>query len=186
MKFKETKITAILAVVFVLVVVSMSAYAADLTVPHTFSPGTAAKSSEVNENFTTIYNEVNALKKQLSNDWIKLLDNASYSGCYEEHKYTPLATGQFSQVKAVYKSGYITCNTSNYPETSSNPYKWQLCNPEGGAVAFELKKNDAYLLSQSDYQHIYLRPHRFVKYTDYSRLRGVFFELASIHRYLKG
>ncbi|MEI6261466.1 MAG: fibrinogen-like YCDxxxxGGGW domain-containing protein [Deltaproteobacteria bacterium] len=62
MKFKETKIAAILAVVFVLV---GSVYAADLTVPHTFSPGTPAKSSEVNENFTTIYNAVNALQRQI-------------------------------------------------------------------------------------------------------------------------
>jgi hypothetical protein len=65
MKFKETKIVAILAVVFVLVVISRNAYAADLTVPHTFSPGTPAKSSEVNENFTTIYNAVNALQRQI-------------------------------------------------------------------------------------------------------------------------
>ncbi len=62
MKLKETKITAILAVVFVLV---GSVYAADLAVPHTFSPGTPAKSSEVNENFTTIYNAVNALQRQI-------------------------------------------------------------------------------------------------------------------------
>lgn len=65
MKFKETKIAAILAVVFVLVVISRSTYAADLTVPHTFSPGAPAKSSEVNENFTTIYNAVNALQRQI-------------------------------------------------------------------------------------------------------------------------
>jgi hypothetical protein len=65
MKFKETKIAAILAVVFVLVVISRSVYAADLTVPHTFSPGMPANSSEVNENFTTIYNAVNALQRQI-------------------------------------------------------------------------------------------------------------------------
>jgi len=52
LKFREKKIATILAVVFVLV---GSVHAADLTVPHTFSPGTAAKSSEVNENFATIY-----------------------------------------------------------------------------------------------------------------------------------
>jgi len=65
MKLKETKIAAILAAVFVLVVISRSAYAADLTVPHTFSPGTTAKSSEVNENFEAIYSELNALRKQI-------------------------------------------------------------------------------------------------------------------------
>jgi hypothetical protein len=65
MKFKETKIAAILAVVFILVVISRSAYAADLTVPHTFSPGTTAKSSEVNENFEAIYSELNSLRKQI-------------------------------------------------------------------------------------------------------------------------
>ena len=52
MKFKETKIVVILAVVFVLL---GSVYAADLTVPHTFSPGATAKSSEMNENLATIY-----------------------------------------------------------------------------------------------------------------------------------
>ena len=62
MKFKETKIAAILVVVYVLV---GSVYAADLTVPHIFYPGTAAKSSEVNENFTTIYNAVTALQGQI-------------------------------------------------------------------------------------------------------------------------
>jgi hypothetical protein len=62
MKFIEAKIASILAVVFVLV---GSVYAADLTVPHTFSPGTPAKSSEVNENFAAIYSELNALRKQI-------------------------------------------------------------------------------------------------------------------------
>ena len=63
MKFKKTQIAAILAVMFVLV---GGVYAADLTVPHTFYPGTAAKSSEINENFGTIYSEVNTLKRQSS------------------------------------------------------------------------------------------------------------------------
>ena len=62
MKLKETKIVAILAVVFVLV---GSVYATDLTVPHTFSPGMTAKSSEINENFEAIYSELNALRKQI-------------------------------------------------------------------------------------------------------------------------
>jgi hypothetical protein len=62
MKLKETKVAAILAVVFVSVV---SAFAADLTVPHTFYPGTTAKSSEVNENFEAIYSELNALRRQI-------------------------------------------------------------------------------------------------------------------------
>jgi hypothetical protein len=63
MKFKKTQIAAVWAVMFVLV---GGVYAADLTVPHTFSPGTAAKSSEVNENFDRIYSEVNMLKQQVS------------------------------------------------------------------------------------------------------------------------
>jgi hypothetical protein len=63
MKIKETKIAALLVFVFVLV---GSVYAADLTVPHNFYPGTAAKSSEINENFGTIYSEVNMLKRQSS------------------------------------------------------------------------------------------------------------------------
>ncbi|MBF0420280.1 MAG: DUF1566 domain-containing protein [Magnetococcales bacterium] len=36
-----------------------SAQAADLTVPHAFAPGTPIKSSDVNDNFSTIYNKVN-------------------------------------------------------------------------------------------------------------------------------
>ncbi|HIJ84845.1 MAG TPA: DUF1566 domain-containing protein [Magnetococcales bacterium] len=37
-----------------------SAQAADLAVPHTFSPGTPIKSSDMNENFTNVYGKVNA------------------------------------------------------------------------------------------------------------------------------
>ncbi len=62
MKFKETKIAAILTVVFVLV---GSVYAADLTVPHTFYPGTAAKSSEVNANFTALKTAIDALEAEV-------------------------------------------------------------------------------------------------------------------------
>ena len=40
--------------------------AADLAVPHTFSSGTTIKSSDVNENFTTIYSEVDMLKNIVS------------------------------------------------------------------------------------------------------------------------
>ena len=36
-----------------------SAYAADLTVPHSFTSGSTIKSSDMNENFTTIYQKVN-------------------------------------------------------------------------------------------------------------------------------
>ncbi len=115
MKLKETKIAAILAVEFVLVVVSRSAYAADLIVPHTFSPGMTAKSSEVNENFGTIYSEVNALKKQISslsnyklqpsdykaNTMVNTLDGASGLGVIR----VTIATHQFG-----YATGYWEYN----------------------------------------------------------------------------
>ena len=39
-----------------------SAYAADLTVPHSFSSGTTIKSSDMNENFSTIYQKYNDLQ----------------------------------------------------------------------------------------------------------------------------
>ena len=90
MKLKETKIAAILAVVFVLVVVSRSACAADLIVPHTFSPGTTAKSSEVNDNFETIYSEVNALKKQISSLSTGCADNTR-EGLTDFVKYPNIA-----------------------------------------------------------------------------------------------
>jgi hypothetical protein len=80
MKFKETKIAAILAVMFVMVVISRSAFAVDLTVPHTFYPGTTAKSSEINENFAAIYSELNALRKQIgtsTNTNLKFTYNAT-------------------------------------------------------------------------------------------------------------
>ena len=60
MKYRNTNILTILAAMFISI---GSACATDFTVPHTFSPGTAAKSSEINENFVAIANELNALRK---------------------------------------------------------------------------------------------------------------------------
>jgi hypothetical protein len=67
MKLKEAKVAAILTVMFVLV---GSVYAADLIVPHTFSPGTPAKSSEVNENFTTIYSSALTVPMKACSIWV--------------------------------------------------------------------------------------------------------------------
>ncbi len=60
MKYRKTNILTILAAMFISI---GSACATDFAVPHTFSPGTAAKSSEINENFAAIANELNALRK---------------------------------------------------------------------------------------------------------------------------
>lgn len=43
-----------------------SAQAVDLTVPHTFSPGTPIKSSDVNDNFLAILNELKTLRSRVS------------------------------------------------------------------------------------------------------------------------
>lgn len=47
------------------VMVAGSANAEDLKVPHSFTSGTPIKSSEMNENFSIIYSEVNTLRKTL-------------------------------------------------------------------------------------------------------------------------
>jgi hypothetical protein len=84
MKLKEAKVAAILVVMFVLV---GSVYAADLTVPHTFSPGTPAKSSEMNENFAAIYAgivniplKLNNWTKQLCGNWQETIDGIRVYG----------------------------------------------------------------------------------------------------------
>ncbi|CAK0780866.1 exported hypothetical protein [Gammaproteobacteria bacterium] len=63
MKIKES-VTLAVATLAAMVISGGSAYATDLTVPHTFSPGTTVKSSEINENFAAIYKELNALRNQ--------------------------------------------------------------------------------------------------------------------------
>ena len=42
------------------------AQAVDLVVPHTFSSGTPIRSADVNDNFTTIYRELNALRNRIN------------------------------------------------------------------------------------------------------------------------
>ncbi|MBF0416195.1 MAG: DUF1566 domain-containing protein [Magnetococcales bacterium] len=57
-----------------------SAQAADLTVPHTFAPGTPIKSSDVNDNFSTIYNKVNTheiVVNAIRTPGSQLLDNGN-------------------------------------------------------------------------------------------------------------
>lgn len=52
-----------LATLVVMLLSAASAHA-DLAVPHTFTPGTTAKSAEINQNFSTIYSAVNALPQR--------------------------------------------------------------------------------------------------------------------------
>lgn len=58
---KKSLIT--IASIFVL---AGNVYAEDLAVPHSFSSGNTIKSSEVNENFTTIYQKFNEMQTQLA------------------------------------------------------------------------------------------------------------------------
>ena len=131
MKFKETKIVVILAVVFVLL---GSVYAADLTVPHTFSPGTTAKSSEMNENLATIYWDADSAINSNPNQPIvvtegqtvtdknfQLEPGATISGTiFETDGVTPL-TGKTIQINALAGSpcgsgtsvAYATVNSEN-------------------------------------------------------------------------
>ncbi len=102
MKFKETKIAALLVVVFLLVVISRSVYAEDLTVPHVFSPGTAAKSSEVNENFAAIYSELNALRKQIITS-IGVIEASYGSACGD-------AKGNVTGIVAIQCNGKAKCD----------------------------------------------------------------------------
>ncbi len=72
---------------------------------------------------------------------MQILRDAQYGGAWEsETGYTPLAYGSFERFKAVYKEGYITCDTR-----ISTGYPWQECMNFLG-LSFELKKNHQYVL----------------------------------------
>ena len=60
---KKTLNVLAIAIVFAL---TGTANAEDLTVPHTFSPGTTIKSSEVNENFLALYQKINEMQATIN------------------------------------------------------------------------------------------------------------------------
>lgn len=80
----------------------------------------------------------------VDNSYVKLLDNAKYYGTKNGDQVAPLATGTFSKVVAVWRSGCVGCSTSSHTQG------WQCCaNSHGGAAGFavswELMKNGALL-----------------------------------------
>lgn len=54
--------------------------------------------------------------------WVKLLDSAAYGGTWDA-EYDPIRLGSFTKIKAVHRSGYVTCSTSS--SVDGNP--WQEC-----------------------------------------------------------
>ncbi|HNR87503.1 MAG TPA: hypothetical protein PKM65_04115 [Spirochaetota bacterium] len=60
--FFSRKVTIALALL-ILAGISIIAYSATITKPHTFTPGNVIFSDDVNENFDTIYTAVNAIKE---------------------------------------------------------------------------------------------------------------------------
>jgi hypothetical protein len=83
---------------------------------------------------------------------VLLLSGAQYGGTWDSGTgYVPLAYGTFQKFKAVYKSGFITCDTKE-----DSQYYWQTCGRHpvlGGQIAysFELKKNSNYVVEQPDW-----------------------------------
>ncbi len=79
-----------------------------------------------------------------------LLSNAQYGGSWESPGYLPLAYGEFTTIKAVYKGGYINCNMMA-PQTD---HPWQECtqySDETEGFSFELKKNGDYVLESGSW-----------------------------------
>ena len=88
-----------------------------------------------------------------SEGWVRILHNVSYSGSAEPAGYTPLLTGRFTGLKAVYLAGYITACEG---ETRSRcpPYRenrpWQNYAGCGDtAFSFELRKGGTYIVEQT-------------------------------------
>jgi hypothetical protein len=94
--------------------------------------------------------------EEQSGEWVKLLSDYSYSGDASGAARTPLTTGDFTMIKAVYTSGYISCHS----ETAGcivldTTQVWQACkgNCENYAnpISFEMMLDGAYILEQSDF-----------------------------------
>jgi hypothetical protein len=77
--------------------------------------------------------------------YVKILENAEYGGQFQ-NKYTPLVTGAFSQLAAVYKSGDgVWCSDGWSRVAESVDYKWMRCGPR---YAFEFLVNNKYAVKQ--------------------------------------
>eukprot|EP00750_Incisomonas_marina_P017346 INCI20259.1.p1 GENE.INCI20259.1~~INCI20259.1.p1 ORF type:complete len:488 (+),score=95.71 INCI20259.1:214-1677(+) len=91
--------------------------------------------------------------ESVCSDWVLLLSGASYGGSWDD-EYSPLATGSFSQMIAVWKSGYVSCD-NDYDASGKAAYPWNACGVSHSSCSgvdiysWELKINDEYLLSQT-------------------------------------
>jgi hypothetical protein len=93
--------------------------------------------------------------REESEHWVKLLEDASYGGKWQKDDgYAPLATGDFSKLRAVYKRGFVACDTPSLRKKQES-YKWQICNDEPKnweckpeCHSFELKTLSRFILKQ--------------------------------------
>ncbi len=70
----------------------------------------------------------------IQGSWIPLLQDAQYGGAWQSSTgYVPLALGTFDAFKAVYKSGFVTCDVN-----ARSAYHWNECSTQ---ASFELLKN---------------------------------------------
>jgi hypothetical protein len=96
------------------------------------------------------------VQDEAEGEWVKLLSDYSYSGAVSGQATAPLTTGEFTQVRAVYKSGFVSCqSTSTGCTVLDTTQVWQACkgNCEGHAnpISFEMLVDGAYILEQSDF-----------------------------------
>jgi hypothetical protein len=81
----------------------------------------------------------------LQGSWVQLLQNAQYGGAWESSTgFAPLAHGSFTAFKAVYKSGFVTCD-----RVTRSDYHWQECG--SNKFSFELKKNGDFVVEAPDW-----------------------------------
>jgi hypothetical protein len=82
--------------------------------------------------------------------WTRIAAGASYTGVHSNNNYTTLAGGNFTQIRATYLSGFVSCDMGYTPANSA--YYWQTCNPSHGNVfSFELLVNSSLFLAQTAY-----------------------------------
>lgn len=92
-----------------------------------------------------------SLVRAVPAEWVKLLDNAGFGGTWDA-KYTPLVTGSFTKVKAVHRSGYVTCDTDAVVDGNV----WNECSDGTGVnyVSFALAKNSELVLAQPSWHQL--------------------------------
>ncbi len=76
-----------------------------------------------------------------------MLKDAQYGGSWHSGEgYQPLAHGSFDAFKAVYKSGYVTCNVN-----ARSAYHWNECSNQ---ASFELLKNGDFVIATNYYSRL--------------------------------